>query len=287
MRAVQLGLGKDEGSGDLGADLVRKAAASFPDLSDGTDDVSSNLNRGVSALTDSVSKVTDNQAGIVNSTKASVSAEGGNPFLSAISNVANSITGSGGGTNDAVESAKGGVGKAASTVKQEANAASVAISNAVDDLPGKGSSNLKEAGLRKEPANAAGAGMSSAIDNLVGKGSASKTDLSKEGGNAGLVDVKADTNTSFGGYEGDNQGVADPRNSEITSTIPTNTTNRDNRNLGPNEVGQDFIRSLPYASETDAAAPGGLPRSFVVLPLPSIWAVAPRVRVILHALCTC
>lgn len=50
--------------------------------------------------------------------------------------------------------------------------------------------------------------------------------------------------------------LADGRNSEVESPVPTNTTNRDNRNLGPNEVGKDLIQSLPNASPTDAASPG-------------------------------
>lgn len=50
--------------------------------------------------------------------------------------------------------------------------------------------------------------------------------------------------------------LADDRNSEIQSPVPTDTANRDNRNLGPNEVGKDLIRSLPNASPTDAASPG-------------------------------
>jgi hypothetical protein len=36
----------------------------------------------------------------------------------------------------------------------------------------------------------------------------------------------------------------------------TNTDNRDNRNLGPNEVGKDLLGGLPNASKTDTAAPG-------------------------------
>jgi hypothetical protein len=36
----------------------------------------------------------------------------------------------------------------------------------------------------------------------------------------------------------------------------TNTDNRDNRNLGPNEVGKDLLGGLPNASKADTAAPG-------------------------------
>jgi hypothetical protein len=46
-----------------------------------------------------------------------------------------------------------------------------------------------------------------------------------------------------------------PDLSELPSAA-TNTSNRDNKNLGPNEVGKDLLGGLPNASKTDTAAPG-------------------------------
>lgn len=47
-----------------------------------------------------------------------------------------------------------------------------------------------------------------------------------------------------------------PDLSELLSPLPTNSANRDNRNLGLNEIGKDVLKNLPNASQIDAATPG-------------------------------
>ncbi len=53
-----------------------------------------------------------------------------------------------------------------------------------------------------------------------------------------------------------------PDLSELPSSVPTNTANREIRNLGPNEVGKDLLKSLPNASSADTADPGRSTQAF-------------------------
>jgi hypothetical protein len=47
-----------------------------------------------------------------------------------------------------------------------------------------------------------------------------------------------------------------PDLSELPSPVPSDTANRDNRNLGPNEIGKGLLKNLPNASPIDSATPG-------------------------------
>eukprot|EP00884_Botryococcus_braunii_P015556 jgi/Botrbrau1/2684/Bobra.0203s0027.2 len=240
--------------------VAGEAGAKAADLKDGGRAVSAKVSNVFNSLTgDAGAKVKD------------AASEGGDAAASGVSNAVDNLT-SGGGANvkdlakDGGSSIKSGISNVFNSLtgsgdknplKEGGEAATANISNALDNAVGAAGGNTKD--ISKDAGNAAMSGISSAIDSLKSAGSASKTDLTGKGGSGGLADVTGDSNTNFGGYEGGNKGVADSRNSELQSQVPTDTSNRDNRNLGPNEIGQDFIRSLPYASETDTAAPDRAP----------------------------